>query len=508
MTPGLAWRPRGRRPGRFQGVVPVVLFVLIALVCGLAIAVLPPQFAIAVSGFFVIVVALSVAAVAPPMEAIPARALAWGLLIALVFYFVWPRNVFLPIRVLPIKHPQRLFYLLFLAYAGYVALKCAPARQLLARGFGAVPWLTGLWLTLAVWQFTSLVTAERPLALTGAWFVDLLVDTLLYPLAILCCPTLKDIRRLLAALLIAALVNCLMAIPETLLQHNLFERFITLDIVDSEVANQLTASKVRGGNYRAQASFDHPLLFAEFVVINLPFAIALLLQRGRRVLGGLALGLLFVGLYTSHSRIALVAGAAAVAAMVVALIVRGAQTGRKNPWPLVVTFFALPVLIAGAIVVGLLLQQAAVGRTQVEASSTAARLQMLYGGWRLIQEQPLLGYGPTMGALTLNFRNTFGVITLDNYFLSLALDSGLPALALFLLMLSVASWQYLKLAVTAQDRNVHVAAWVSFGALLAFIPIKAVLGTPLNNLMIFVWLGGLAALLHHAPNPLAMNRTH
>jgi hypothetical protein len=484
----------------------VTFFVFAALLCGLAIAILPTQFAMAISGLFVLVLALCIVAVAPAMTAIPTRALALGLLITLVFYFVWPRNVFLPIRILPIKHPQRLFHLLFLAYAAYVVLKCTPARQQLARGLSAIPWLTGLWLALAIWQFASLLAAAHPLALLGPWFVDLLVSTLTYPLVLLCCPALPDFRRLLGALLIAALANCLMAIPEIMVQHNLFERFITLDVVDADAANQLLAAKVRGGNYRAQASFDHPLLFAEFLVVNLPFAIVMLLQRGRRGLGAMSFGLLLFGLYSSHSRIALVAGAAAVAAMVAALIVRGAQTGRRNPWPLVVTFFALPMLLAGAVVVGQQLQQAAAGRTQLEANSTSVRLQMLYGGWRLIQDQPLFGYGPAMGAITLNFRNTFGVITLDNYLLLLTLDSGIPALILFLSMLTAASWSHLKLAVTAQDVETHRVAWICFGALLAFIPIKAVLGTSLNSLMIYVWLGGLAALLNANHNAQPQNR--
>ncbi len=473
----------------------MVIAMLVAVLVGLSVSVLPVQLSILFSGTIVMGLALLVMAVAPPMTTVPARALAWGLVIVIAFYFIWPRNVFLPLRGLPVKHPQRLLYLMFLAYAFYVLVKCAPARAQLARGLKAVPWLSALWLVFVIWQLISLVLAKHALGLFGGWLVDTLVATLLYPLALLCLNSVRDCYRLFGGLLVAAVVNCLFAIPETLLHRNLFDRFVTLDGMDPEAVKQFLAAKLRGGQFRAQGAFDHPLLLAEFLAVNLPFALVLLLQRGRRLLGAGAVSLLLMGLYLSHSRTALVAGVVAVSAMVLALIIRGARQGRRNPWPLVGALFAIPVAVAGFVFASGLLQRVAAGTTATEASSTEARWAMLRGGWRLIQQEPVFGHGPGTAGYVLNFQNSAGVMTLDNYLLALGLDFGLPGLFLYLAVLAVTAWRALSIAVDATDNNRHFLAWALFGAVLAFAPIKMVLGTGLNNLLLYAWMAVVAALV-------------
>jgi hypothetical protein len=498
------WQAPSRQSWNTAGLLAVLS--LVAVLCGMAIALFPLQLSVLVTGFFLFLLSLAVAAVAPPMQRVPAQTLAWGLAIALAFYFIWPRNVFLPVRGLPVKHPQRLFYLLLLAYAAYVLLKCAPARQQLARSLAAVPWVTGLWVAFAVWQFFALLASKSPLGLMGNWAVETLVVTLLYPLVLLCCPTLKDFQRLFWALLVAALFNAALTLPETWLRRNLFEGFISLDALDPQMAQQIIAAKLRGGQFRAQAAFDHPLLLAEFLVVNLPFAFLLCAQRGRRLLGTLAVGLLFVGLYFSHSRVAVVASLLAISAMVVALILRGARQGARNPWPLVAALFAVPLAAAGAVVVTEVITTVTSGVTYVEASSTQARWQMFYGGLRLIEKEPLLGYGPGTAGFVLNFQNTFGVMTLDNYLLAVTLDFGVPALFIYLALLSVAGFVALRHATSSESTTGRKLAFVCFGALMAFGPIKLVLGTALNNLMLPVWLACIAAIVCHGPAGGASNK--
>lgn len=496
MNRPVRWVGPHRARGAGGAVATVAIYLLVAAICGLAIPLLPLQLSMGFGMLAVGVTALLVTAVAPQMTQIPHRALAWGLVIALVFYFVWPRNVFLPVRGLPVKHPQRLFYLLFLAYAAYVVLKCHPARQRLAQGLRAMPWFTGLWLALAMWQLLSLVFSEHSLALIGPWFVDFLVVTLVYPLVLLCLATPQDYRRLMIGLLLAALFNCLLAIPESVLQRNLFESFIALESLDPVMAQQIIAAKVRGGAYRAQAAFDHPLLFAEFLVVNVPVAIALLLERGRRTLGACALVLLAIGLALSHSRIALVASALAIAVIVVVLILRGAQVGRRNPWPLVAAVFAVPVAVLALALGTDFVAQVAVGRTAVEASSSSVRLIQLVEGWRRVQEQPLLGFGPATAGFVLNFQNTFGVRTLDNYLLSLALDSGIPALALFVLAIVALGWRSAGIAIVSHHNQCQNIAMTVVAGLVAFVAIKGVLGTPLNNLLLPMWAATIAILIN------------
>lgn len=495
-----------RRSGSGSVVLTLVSVLFFAVVCGLAIVVLPQRLSIGLSGVVVLTVMGIAAGFAPAIRTVPSRTLAWGLTIALVFYFIWPRNVFLPIAALPVKHPQRLVYLLFLAYAFFIMFKCKPAREQMMAGLRAVPWLSGLWAAMAVWEVLSLLTAEYSLLLVGGWFVDLLVVTALYPLMLMCCPTLTDLRRLMWGLLVAAALNVLFAVPETLLQRNLFERFVTLEYLDPETARQIIEAKIRGGQFRAQAAFDHPLLFAEYLAVCLPMAGALALRggRGRWLAGGLVFWLLG-GLYLSHSRVAIVATVLVGVAMFAALVLRGAQAGRRNPWPLIAALFALPLVLFSAVLATDVVQNVTVGRTASEASSTSARLQMLSAGSRLVMEQPILGYGPGMAGRTLNFQNTFGVMTLDNYMLKVALDSGLPALLLFVMLLLAMAWRALSIAVRALEPRIAYMALAAFGAVAAFAPIKLVLGTGLNNILLPVLLAMVGVL---AASTLKSNYTY
>jgi O-antigen ligase len=485
------------------------LTMFLALFLGLLIGLFAAQFSLFVSVILLGLLSLVVMAYMPPLQSIPNRLLLWGLTCTLALYFIWPRNVFIPIGFLPVKHPQRLLYLGVIACALYVVLKCAPARQRLARALQALPLLTGLWAALAAWQFVSLLASEFPLALFGGWFVEFLVVTSVYPLALLCLADTRDLKRLLWALLAAAFLNVLFAVPESLLKRNLFEPFISLGNLDPETARQFLAAKFRGGQYRAQAAFDHPLLYAEFLAVCLPVAGAFALQRGR--LGWLAAGLvplLLAGLYLSHSRVAIVATLLVGVAMFGAVVVRGAQAGRRNPWPLVAALFAVPLVAIAAFLASNVVRDVTAGRSHDESSSTSARLQMLDTGVKRIAEQPLFGYGPRMAAVTLNFQNTSGVLTLDNYLLALTLESGVPALLLYLAVLVLAAWRALRYAVSETDVDLARLALGIFGAMAAFGPIKLVLGTALNNALLPVLMAGLALLVlaPHAKFELPMKK--
>jgi O-antigen ligase len=100
-----------------------------------------------------------------------------------------------------------------------------------------------------------------------------------------------------------------------------------------------------------------------------------------------------------------------------------------------VGFFALVTLAVAVIpMIGISLEMVA-GTSAAEEGSTLARMVMFEQGGSLVFDQPLLGYGPGRAAVTLGFLPGFSVLTIDSYYLTVALESGLPGLLLFITLL-------------------------------------------------------------------------
>ena len=71
------------------------------------------------------------------------------------------------------------------------------------------------------------------------------------------------------------------------------------------------------------------------------------------------------------------------------------------------------------------------GKTETEAGSTNIRVLQMQLALPLIIKRPLTGYGPGEAGAVLGLRSK----AVDNYYLSLSLESGLPEAAFFIMLL-------------------------------------------------------------------------
>ena len=460
---------------------------MVAILAGIAVAILPLSLSIVLGATLLAPLVMAVAWLLPNLRSIPSRWLLLGLLAALFAYFVWPRYAFIPIKALPIKHPQKILYLSLICFWLFCVFKSNELRERLVSRLTGHPWITASFATLVLTRWTSVAASEVWYYSSTRAFDDTLSVFLLYPLTLTIIGNRRAATVMAATLVAAGVLNALIAIPESYVKHSLFERFITLDLVDPGMAEQIISAKVRGGAYRAQASFDHPLLFVEFLVVTLPIAAFWALGGGRfRWASIFAVAAMCVGLVLVHSRSSLV-GLLVLSVMTATLgLTRIARNARESPWPLVWAVFATPLIliasIGGIMVAGELL--AGAGRD--EYRSTLARQEMLRQGLPLIEAEWLLGYGPGLAGYVLGFRNTFDVVTLDNYYLAATLDSGVFFTMAFLIFGLSGAVRSGLLAVTNSDR----AVWTTSGGLCAgifgFFVMKGVLGTPLNNGLLMV----------------------
>lgn len=474
----------------------LVALSLLATLIGLGLPILPMRFSlIAFGGAIVLLLAMGILLL-PDARQVPYKAIFAVFSIAIITRFLWPNFAYLPIPALPIKNPQRLLWALALAYWIYALSTNTELRQRLAQRVSSsrIAWLV---LAFFVWRAMSVPFSEFP----GLGMTLLLRELFDYLPAFLFVLTwvrdANDVSRIGRWLLFATVVICGLAAAEYAGKRNLFLSVIPYDPNNEEFLQAALESKIRGGVYRVQASFNHPLLLAQFLSVTLPVLLLTLWgdrSRGIRAIGWCVLLVLPAVLWSTQTRTALGVSAfiGALAVLLVALEAvrrRAPGSDRRNLQAALVLVFLTAI---GAAVMAFALQLA-VGRTSEEAESSRARVEMLDRAIVGARERPLLGAGPGVGGFEAANVNSRGRVSLDSYWLIVLLESGVPALALFLAALAAGAWRVVPAISRGLLGESRVqAAWglsiVSFGIS------SMVLGTPHNLPLLYLALGVVVAL--------------
>lgn len=236
-----------------------------------------------------------------------------------------------------------------------------------------------------------------------------------------------QVERLVRVLLLVSVIVFSVTMLEVINQQNLFVNFVPDSFVS---AAKLREGLVRDSTYRAWGTFAHPIALAGYCTTVLPLiAWYAVTHRGQHRWFGLGTCvLLIITIFFSTSR----AGLA-----VLAFMAGGFFTTNYLPrWItkarfkergviIIISIMLLMFILPGLWLVG---QKLASGRTANEAGSSSIRLLQIELGQPLIRSRPIVGYGPGEAAEVLGLSAK----TVDNYYLTLALESGVPEVALFI----------------------------------------------------------------------------
>jgi O-antigen ligase len=107
-------------------------------------------------------------------------------------------------------------------------------------------------------------------------------------------------------------------------------------------------------------------------------------------------------------------------------------------------------------------------------------------------DSPLYGYGIGAAVNLAGLPGSGGVYTLDNYFLTVALESGLPALFAFAMIFVLPMWIAFKY-VTTYEANDSAFLAGAFGAVASLFAVRAVLSIPYNLTILFLLAGMMVA---------------
>lgn len=273
-----------------------------------------------------------------------------------------------------------------------------------------------------------------------------------------------------------------------------------LKIEDPVVEAILVGVTRGGGDYRVQSKFTTPLSLAEFISCALPFVFFTLAYARRwflRALALVAIPLIFFVVYKTDARLGIIG-------CICAIVMYPALYGIKQ-WKNEKSSLFAPAVVLGIPAAGfvLLLSSFFIGRvgkliwgSGQQVYSTNARYEQLHGAIPKIMERPW-GYGLDQGAGVLNYRIESGLLTIDSYYLSLALDIGLVGLVAYSTMFAVVVFKMAELILKSDrvDRE-HMLMGSALICLVQFMIIKLVLAQTETHPFFFTILGASVALIY------------
>lgn len=474
-----------------------VVTILGGLALGLSLALTPTESLVAVLvalGVLIILILWKM-----PRPLVSTDHAMWRMFIIFVGLFcLYPSYIPLRLPGLPWIDPIRVAAALLLLqwiYSAFasrtlmpILIKCVREDRVLFAAFG---------LFVAAQVVSIPVAVDVPQAITRFSFA-----LLYWSFMILAVSTLinsdRRVNHVLTLLVICAALQSLIGFVEAYR-----ERIIWVEVLppgfgsDNEFIQRVLQGSFRFEVYRVQNSFTVSLVYAEFLVLILPFALHYAFE-GRRTIGRIASGftalIIIPAQYFSGSRLGTIGVIVILGLYALLYIVRRWQQDRQG------VVGALSLIMLPWIVIAAVGVFAASPRVQVmilggdqHQGSNDGRSEQWDMGLPKIASRPVVGHGVGLGAEALGFTNLGGELTIDSYFLSLLLELGLLGFIPFIVMWVWAIWVGIRMYFTAQTVTGRASGAIAC-SLVAFLIIKSVLAQVDNHALVFIMLALLLAL--------------
>ena len=247
----------------------------------------------------------------------------------------------------------------------------------------------------------------------------------------------------------------LFGVLEFIAQSNFLKQFAVISKDKADIAFMLVAAsdKTRG-SYRSQATFVHPLVLAQFLIIAIPFIYLRCKQAPNtkmRIFNYCLLVSAVAGLYCTGSRAAF----SVLLIFIILYILAGARSifsAANRGIRLVLPIFASIFLVIVILLFINNVETKLKGSSKIETSSTIARLIMLDNTIDAVRDRPIWGWGPGTAATIAGIDNDSGG-TIDSFYMTTSVERGLPALLLLIILQLNVIWYGYKRWVNAKDKE-------------------------------------------------------
>lgn len=330
------------------------------------------------------------------------------------------------VNYLVIVSPARLLSLLILLPMAWRLLQSQSQSQ--SQTVSAQKWSQGSVIAFTAMMLVTILFSESTVANNVRNFIDLML-LMVVPFYVMthALRDLKQLREVLACLMLAFALLGVIALFETLRHWLIFESMRgPLGIPPPRVTLYVLRETAGGGALRAMGTTGHPIVLGYAMGVGLCLWVAL--QRSMRpvVLGFLAACALAVGLLVALSRGPWVATAAGLLALVLA----GPNSGKRfvvTSAVLTVGFLGLMATPYGDKVIGYI---PFIGT--VEKGTVDYRVKLIEVSMAIFWDNPILGdFRSLVDPRLEQMRQGQGIIDMVNTYLGVALQYGAVGVLLF-----------------------------------------------------------------------------
>jgi hypothetical protein len=259
------------------------------------------------------------------------------------------------------------------------------------------------------------------------------------------------------------------------------------------------STRFGSGVYRVQSTFTTSITMSEYIALVVPFVFYYLLGSYRpaiKVAAFLTIVFMAYLVFLSNSRSGVIG---LITCTMLYLIYWAAIKWRNEKGSILGPAIVISYPVIGAVVFGATLF---VGRLHrlvwgggQYANSTEARGEQVRLGLPKIVSHPW-GYGIGEGAQALGFYAPGGKLTIDSYYLDIALEYGVLGFLVFYSIFAYTIFKSAQLSLTANDSNENASLLAPVAiALTNFFIIKAVFSQQDNNPIVFMLVGMALAMI-------------
>jgi len=478
----------------------VVLVVLFCLVYGFAFALLAPFLMLPLLVPPVILALIAIWAL-PEARTAPTRSLVWLTYAFFVGLVMWPNYIAFALPGLPWITMVRITgFPLVLALLVCVSTS-ADFRARVATAVSSAPLLWKLLVGFVVIQAVSIGFSHAVGQSIDKFVIAQLSWTAIFFIGAYVFMTPGRVERVAALLWVMAILVGLIAVQEYRHTRVLWAGHIPsfLRIPDPAVAIAL-ATHIRGadGLYRAQSTFTTPLGLAEYVALTMPLVLQFAFGAYRPWIKMAALAtvpLMLFTVFVSGSRLGTVGCLMSFGLYALAWAVLHWREKRESLiGPAAVLMVPIGLGVFGILTLIIPRLHKMVFGTGAAALSTLARQQQLHLAIPKLLTHPW-GYGISMAAYTVGFYVPNGDLTLDSYYITVAIEYGVIGFLVYYGFFALAVFYALKFKLESprdvRDYDFLIPLAI---AIANFFVIKSVFSQQDNHPVPFMYVGMIVAL--------------
>lgn len=441
----------------------------------------------------------------PEREKIPDKLMCHFFVAFMIAQLIWPNYLALSISTLPWITAARLFGVPMLLLFFICLSQSTAFKQHLKAVLGASPILVKLmYATIGIAVFSVAVStsvsssANQLIIALINWFAVFFVGVVYFSRP-------GHIERFAWILWFAALFWCVMGFWEWRNSQVPWAPHIPsfLKIEDETVQRVLTGSaRSATGIYRVQGKFTTSLGLAELLALITPFVIHFMLEGRTKVIqlaAAVTLPMMLWTIIATDSRLGMVGF---LLSFMFYMLIWGARRWRRYSDSLMgpAVTLAYPVIfmafVGATFTIGRLRNMVWGGGAQ--AASDAARQTQIDLGLQDLLVRPW-GYGMGRAASAIGFTSPTGIVTIDNYFLSIALDFGVIGFFVFYAIWLIAIFRGGRIGVEETD---YTRMWMipAVLSLTNFFVIKTVFSQQEGHSVPFAILAMVVAMIWASPH--------